>query len=121
LELLIRVRAHREFQRQADEVMSELALPFVTATLGGPVTVTTLHGPVTHVVPSGTQAGTVLRLKGQGIPHRFRRGRGDHLLKVSVTIPTRLSARAEELVRQLDGELREDSSGSMFSRIKNWF
>ncbi len=120
LELLISVTRHAAFRREGDDVLSELQVPFSTAALGGKLSVRTLHGETELDVPAGTQPGAWLRLREQGVPHRFRRGRGDHRFRVKVTLPENLSPRAEQLIKELDQTLKEQDA-SVFSRIKDWF
>ena len=59
--------------------------------LGGSAAAATLDGEVELKIPAGTQPGTVLRLKGKGVPHLKRSGRGDHLVTVNVVVPRKLS------------------------------
>jgi molecular chaperone DnaJ len=59
-------------------------------------------------VPPSTQPGSVLRIKGKGVPHRYRSGAGDQLVEVSVEVPTHLTPRAEVLIEELAHELGED-------------
>ncbi len=105
LELLIQVRPHPKFRREGDDVLVDLDVPFVLAALGGRIEVDSLHGPTEVRLAAGTQSGDSIVLRGKGIPHRFRSGAGDQLCAVRVRIPEQLSARAEQLVRQLRQEL----------------
>ena len=58
-----------------------------------------MDGTVRVKVPAGTQSGTVLRLKGKGMP-RVHGGKGDQLVEVSVRIPTKLTNRQKELLKE---------------------
>jgi molecular chaperone DnaJ len=117
LELTIRVQAHEHFRRENDDVHSKVKVPFTTAALGGTTSVPTLHGPTDLVIPAGTQHGSQLRLRGQGVPHRFRSGRGDHFCEVSVTVPSAPSERVRELVQRLDEDVEPEG---IFDRVKAW-
>lgn len=108
LEVLIDVATHPFFQRQGDDVTCAVPISFVQASVGGEVEVPTLEGKVKLRVPPATQPGTILRIKGKGLPHRLRGGRGDQLVEISVEVPTDLSARARELLEELGRELGED-------------
>ncbi len=121
LELVIVVKAHPHFQREGDNVQSEVSISFPTAALGGDVTVETLRGKETLRIPPGTQAGDVLELRGKGIPHRFRPGAGHHLCLVRVRIPTQLSQRAKTLVSDFDTELTSSSESGVLDRLKSFF
>jgi molecular chaperone DnaJ len=108
LEVVVEVAEHPFFRREADDVVCAVPISFAQAALGGEVDVPTLDGKVKLRVPPATQPGSVLRIKGKGIPHRIRGGRGDQLVEVSVEVPTHLSDRAKELIEELGREMGED-------------
>ena len=108
LEIVITVAPHPLFQRAGDDVLCAVPISFVQAAIGGEVEVPTLDGKVQLRVPPSTQPGSVLRIKGKGLPHRVRGGRGDQLVEIAVEVPTELSARARELLAELGAELGED-------------
>ncbi len=123
LEVVVEVAPHTYFRRVGDDVHSSLSISFTQATLGGEIEVTTLDGRSRVRVPPSTQPGNVLRLRGKGIPHRLRAGRGDHLVEVTVEVPTHLSARARELIEQLAHEVGEEvhpQERSLLDRLKSW-
>lgn len=120
----LRVRPHERFERQGHDLVSELHVAFTQACLGATVTFETLDGAEELEIARGTQAGKVLRLKGRGVPHVERRGRGDLLVRVVVDTPTELSEDDEQLLRQLaaqrDEPVAEPETGFM-SRIRSAF
>jgi curved DNA-binding protein len=79
--LRVRVAADAAFRREGDDVHSDLDVPAPVAVLGGEATVATLRGRSTVKIPPGVRAGTILRLRGQGIRE------GDHLVHVRITVP----------------------------------
>lgn len=103
LELLIRVKPHPFFRRVGNDVVCQVPVGFPQAALGAEVEVPTLDGKGTLKVPAGTQPGSVLRIRGKGIPHG--RSRGDQRIEILVEVPTQLSARQRELVEELAREL----------------
>lgn len=111
LYVFITVRRHPEFERRGDDVFSHVPISFTQAALGAEIKVSTLDGPVTLKIPEGTQTGTVFRLRGRGIPRLKGVGRGDHLVRVDVQVPTRLSARQKELLREFAALSGEDLGG----------
>jgi molecular chaperone DnaJ len=120
----VRVRAHERFQRQGDDLLHELRLPFTQAALGAHLTFETLDGPEDLVIPRGTQSGRVFRLRGRGVPHVQGRGRGDLLLQVAVETPTDLGAEEEDLLRRLAEQRGEEvapADSGFFSRIRSAF
>ena len=107
-EITITVRPHPFFKRVGDDIVCAVPLTFTHAALGGDVDVPTLEGKGKLRVPAGTQPGTVLRIKGKGIPHRGGLGRGDQRVEVSIEVPTKLTARQKALLEELAKELGED-------------
>jgi molecular chaperone DnaJ len=91
LYVTVRVKADRRFARQGNNILSDVAIPFQDAVLGVTASVETVDGEVDLKIPAGTQPGTVMRLKGKGIPPLHGGNRGDQLVTVRVTIPTRLT------------------------------
>jgi molecular chaperone DnaJ len=108
LELLVEVAQHPFFRRAGDDVVCRVPISFVQAALGGEIDVPTLEGKIKLRVPPSTQPGQVLRVRGRGVEHRLRSGRGDQLVEVAVEIPARLTPRARELIEELGRELGED-------------
>ncbi len=106
--VMVHVRPHARFRRDGEDVVSELKLSVTQAALGCTLEADTLDGRVEVSVPEGTQPGTVLRLRGHGIPHLHGRGRGDHRLVVEVEIPRGLRPQERELLQRL-AELRGEA------------
>lgn len=82
----ITVNPHRFFVRHGDDIHLELPVTVSEAVLGARVRAPTPTGPVTLTVPKGSNTGTILRLKGKGVPRRG--GHGDELVKLKVMLPT---------------------------------
>lgn len=101
LYITIRVKPDKEFTREKDDILSEVAVTFSQAALGTKVPVVTLDGEVTLHIPSGTQSGKVFKLKDKGVPHLRSRGRGDHLVTVTVVTPPHLSREQKKLLEEL--------------------
>jgi molecular chaperone DnaJ len=105
LYLIIHVEPSDLFERQGDDLVMEQKISLTTAALGGKVKVDTLEGTAELKIPSGTQPGTVLRMKGKGIKHLHSFGRGDQLVKINIEIPTKLTKHQEKLLREFDESL----------------
>ncbi|MCC6215918.1 MAG: molecular chaperone DnaJ [Polyangiaceae bacterium] len=123
LEITIDVAPHPFFVRAGDDVRCAVPVTFACAALGGEIEIPTLEGKAKLRVPPATQPGTLLRLAGKGVPHRFRSGRGDQLVEVSVEIPTRLSERARALIEELGQELGEDvqpQQRTFLEKLRSW-
>jgi len=124
LEVVVAVSPHPFFQRQGDDVLCDVPISFAQATLGGMLEVMTLDGQLKMRVPPATPSGAMLRLRGKGIPHRLRSGRGDQLVRVTVHVPSELSDRARELIEELGTELGEavqPQEPSLVERLKELF
>src|SRR6516225_6916051 len=87
LYVIIHVKEHSLFVRQENHIVIEVPISFPQAALGCEIEVPTLEGKVNLKVPSGTQSGKVLRLKGKGIVDLHGYGRGDQLIRVVVETP----------------------------------
>src|SRR5690242_20534193 len=83
------VRPDERFERDGDDVVSVVDLPFTQAALGTQMTVPTLDGDEQVDLPAGTQPGDVIVLRGKGVGRLRGRGRGDHRIHVNVLVPRR--------------------------------
>jgi len=111
-DVLVRVRVadHPLFGRKGDDVTIDVPLTFSEAALGTTIAVPTPAGESRRIrVPAGTQPGKVLRIREQGAPRTRGGGTGDLLVTIRVSVPERLSAEQERLVREL-GALDDTSS-----------
>ncbi len=120
LYVVVFVKSHSIFQRQGDDLILDRAVSFTLAAIGGKTTIRTLEGDVQLEVPSGTQPNAVLRLRGKGMPRLRGKGRGDILVRVNVRVPTKLTAKEREALKdlgKLDGETFNDTR-SFFQRLK---
>jgi molecular chaperone DnaJ len=118
--ILIDVKEDDRFERQGDDLYFDLSLSFSQAALGTSLTVPTPFGEERLEVPPGIQAGTVLRLKGKGLPRLGQGGAGDLNIRVSVWTPDNLSEaqrRAFEELARIEGDPPRQS-GSFWSRLK---
>jgi len=88
------VGPHRRFTRKGDDVHFELPVSLPEAVLGGRIEAPTPAGPVAVAVPRGSNTGTVLRLKGRGVP-RPDGSRGDAYATLRIVLPERPDAELE--------------------------
>jgi molecular chaperone DnaJ len=92
--IVIELIPHPTFRRNGKDVHSSATITYPQAALGAKIDVETLWGEETINVPAGTQPGEVFRLKGKGIANIHRGGgKGDHLVKVKVEVPSKLSGK----------------------------
>ena len=92
LYLVIRVKDHERFERDGDDLACALPVAFPTLALGGQIDVQTLRGKASLRIPEGTGAGTVFRLRGEGMPNLRSGNRGDLHVRVDVHVPSKLTA-----------------------------
>ena len=107
LYLIARIQKSKDFKRNGFDLLKDLSVSFTQAALGAKIKLNILEGEIELHVPSGTQAGSVLRVKGKGVPHLQARGRGDLLVTVLVAVPNKLSKKEKDLLRQLAKERGE--------------
>ncbi len=101
LYVFVRVRPHKFFVRQGNDILLEVAINVAQAALGDRVRIPTLEGEEELAIPPGTQSGDVFRLRGRGVPYLRRPGRGDQLVVVTVTIPKKLNDKQRKLFQEL--------------------
>ena len=118
--VLLEIKEDERFERQADDLVFDLPLSFSQVALGGTFVVPTATGEEKISVEPGTQTGSVIRLKGKGLPHLGQDGKGDLHVRIHVWTPETMSSEQERLFRELakvEGEPPKRSSG-FWSRVK---
>jgi molecular chaperone DnaJ len=121
LYVMVSVAEDERFVREGDDLITALDVPAPLAALGSTLEIPTLEGATTIDLPTGTQPGEVLTLRGEGMPSLRRGRRGDLRVVVNVVIPRRLSAEQRSLLEQLNDSLTEEnlrSQESMFAKLR---
>ena len=126
LQVLIEEEPHPELMRDGNDLIHNLNITVTLALLGGTVEVPTVDGRAKIKIAPGTHAGKVLRLGGKGLPDVNGYGRGDELVVVDITIPSKLNAEEKRLVEELSrqpGFQKADSvkNQNIFERMKSFF
>ena len=122
LYVYIFVKPHKIFSREGTEVICEVPINFVQASLGDEIEVPTLDGKVKMKIPEGIQSGTILRLKNKGIPSLRGQGRGDQHVRVKVLTPQKLNEQQKQMLRDFataTGESVNPEQKSWFKKIFN--
>jgi molecular chaperone DnaJ len=104
LYVVLHVEEHARIKREGADLYVEQPITFAQAALGDVLEVESFDGAHEVTVEPGTQPGHVVVLKGLGAPKIDGRGRGNLYVRLAVQVPTKLSARQEELIRELATE-----------------
>lgn len=124
LYIVVHVKEHEVFERQGDDLFTDVPIKFTLATLGGTIQVPTLQGKATLKIPAGTQSGTTFRLKGRGMPQLRGGAHGDQLIRVHVEVPTTLTSEQRKKLEdyaQACGDADEPVAKSFFEKAKKFF
>jgi len=114
LYLSIAVEESPVFERRGQDLHAVVDVPMVQAALGAELELETLDGPERVKLEPGTESGTVIRVRGKGIPHLGRRGRGDLFLTVHVETPRDLRKEERALLERL-AEVRGEPASARSS------
>jgi molecular chaperone DnaJ len=112
LYIQVTVMPHEYFIRRGDDIIYELSVNFIQAALGDEVEVPNLAGKTKIKIPSGSQTGKLFRLKGQGVSHLQRSGRGDQLILLVVLTPEQLNDKQRQLLKDLGNSLTPENTPS---------
>ena len=124
LYLHLRVRPHPTLSRDGFDLRATVHASMAQGALGAQLKVETLEGPEELSVPPGCPSGQEVRVRGRGVPHLQRRGRGDLVVTIVVDTPTGLTASQEDLLRRFAAERGEDVAppdAGLISRIRSAF
>ena len=101
-DIVLEVKPSHEYKREGDDLIVDQEITFSQAALGTITDVPTIDGPIKIRIQPGTQPGTMVRLRGKGVPHVNGSGRGDEYVRIQLKVPTRLSHRQKELLEELE-------------------
>lgn len=100
-DVTINVRTHERFKRDGYDLYVNETIPFTLAALGGTTKVATVDGELKLKVRAGTQSHTMVRLRGEGVPHVRGAGKGDLYVRLVVEVPEKLNKEQKKLMDQL--------------------
>lgn len=113
----IRVKDDPRFLRRENDLIGKVEISYLQAILGAEIEVETLKGREFIEIPPGTQPGAMIRLGGRGIPSLRGYGRGDLYFEVQIKIPTKISKKEEEVLR----EMAEAQGENVHKKAKGFF
>ena len=124
----VRELPHEMFTRDGIDLHCTVHVPMTAAALGASMSLEVLEGTEDLDIQPGTQSGTVVTMRGQGMPQLRGSGRGNLHVHIDVVTPTRVDAEQSELLRQLaklrgeeQPELAVRAHGGLFNRIRDSF
>lgn len=100
--ITIDVKSDKLFRRDGADVFVDQEIPLTMAILGGTIEVPTIDGEVKLKIRSGTQSGTLVRLRSRGIKKLHSNSRGDEYVRLLVKIPSKLTPRQKELIGEFE-------------------
>ena len=124
LHIVLHVKQHDVFDRRGEDLFCEVPVSFGTAALGGELNVPTLEGAASIKSPTGTQGGTIFRLRNRGIRDISSGRKGDLHVEVRVEVPTRLSSEQKEKLGAFTESIGEENSPmheSFLEKAKRFF
>ncbi|MFW6056965.1 MAG: molecular chaperone DnaJ [Chloroflexota bacterium] len=104
----LEVTPHELYRREGIDTHSEVSVNFAQAALGTEVEIPVPGGTQSIRIPSSTQSGKTIRLKGMGIYDSRTKKRGDHYAHVRVVTPGKLNRKQRELFEELARTLPAD-------------
>lgn len=122
LYVYLNVARHPLFRREGLDTYVDIPVSFPQATLGATIEVPSLEGQLELTIPAGTQTGTILRMRGRGMPSVRGSQRGDHHVGVHVMVPTKMNKRQREALEEYaraGGDAIEEKS--FMDRVKDAF
>ena len=124
LYIFVEVTPHKIFEREGRELHCRVPVSMTVAALGGDIEVPTIDGGRSRVkIPSGSQSGRQMRLRGKGMPGLRQPGHGDMFIVLAVETPVNLTSRQKEILKEFE-TLAEDNnpeSSSFFKSVKNFW
>lgn len=101
VDIIFRVRRHAEFLREGVDIFSDITVTIPQLVLGDVVEVKTVWGTVKLKIPSGTEPGSLIRIKDKGVPKLRTNGKGDHYVRIKLEVPKKLSSDEKSLYEKL--------------------
>ena len=124
LYIFIEVREHAIFQRDGGTLFCRVPVSMASAALGSDVEVPTIDGGRSRVkIPSGSQSGRQMRLRGKGMPALRGGGTGDMVIELAVETPVNLTTKQKEILREFEKIEAENNpeGASFFKKVKTFW
>lgn len=103
-DIVVSVRPHNKFVREGQDIITEEEISMVQAAVGDIIEIKTVDGSVKLKIPEGTQPGALIRIKGHGVANVQGRNKGDHYVRIKVSIPKKLKGKQREILEEFEEE-----------------
>ncbi len=118
----VRVKEHKLFDRERNNIYCEVPISFSEAALGAEIDIPVLGDKTEkYTIPEGTQTGTSFTLKGKGVPDINTKRKGDLIITVTVETPKNLTSEQKKLIAEFSKSLGENNTGKKDSFFKKLF
>jgi len=125
LYIFVSIRPHDLFEREGANLFCRAPVPMTTAALGGDVEIPTIDGGRSKIkIPSGSQSGRRMRLRGKGMSVLRSQQRGDMYVELTVETPAKLTKRQREILEEFaeaSGHDTSPESANFFDKAKNFW
>lgn len=112
----VRVRPHKLFVREGNNLKMNMKISYAQAALGGEISIPTLEGHILHKIPEGTQPGDIIRVPSQGIVKMGAEQRGDLFVKVQLEVPKKMSGKQRDMLKDFEASFGRKAYPTDFSR-----
>lgn len=118
--VIIHVADDKTFERDGANLWTGIVTTYPKLVLGGEETVSTLGGEKVQLkIPAGTDVGTVLRIAGQGLPKMNSQSRGDMMVRVTISVPKKVTDEERELLTKLDASAGATKTRKSKSKLRD--
>ena len=100
-DITIDVGSHAHFKREGNDLFIDHSISFTLAALGGTTEVKTVDNTLKLKIRPGTASHTMVRLRGEGVPHLQRGGKGDLYVRLIVAVPDKLNRDQQRVLKEL--------------------
>jgi molecular chaperone DnaJ len=124
LYVVLHVKEHPFFEREDNDLHCVVPISFTQAALGAEIQVPTLESEHTLKIPEGIQSGTVLKIRGKGVPVLNGHGKGDLWVEIRLQTPSKLTKRQRELLQELQSITQVENKPqrrSILGKVKDMF
>ncbi len=99
--VILEVNSHKRYKREGYDLFVDEKIPLTTSVLGGKQEVKLLDKKIKLKIRPGTASHTLVRLRGEGVPHLRGRGKGDFYVRFIIDVPDKLDKKQKDLLQKL--------------------